>query len=222
MHHLTSLSVFYYAVNTSGKQIKFMLQALFTEPVQVPIDIILYVFDACMPLSPPQEGMIVVQLIPNCGEINMFKPIPIMSEFLHWVDTSFKPWASESQRHSLSPAAVVSVLTTRPWPVRQNRLALTERYITPATKASQFCVGMILHLVTCTWHWCIDIIRVEEIWQHVPYIGSRVNTKYDRISSWNGWQFRTLGPRIAEVPSTTYCWGGRANYSARTHPWKMG
>ena len=54
------------------------------------------------------------------------------------VGAQFRTWASEIQRH-VPPLSVVShVLTTRPWPTRQNGLAPAERYHTLDTTASCF------------------------------------------------------------------------------------
>ena len=58
------------------------------------------------------------------------------------VGTQFRTRASESQKHLPPPTVVSKVLTTRPWPTRQNGLASAEQYHTLNTTVSRFGAGM--------------------------------------------------------------------------------
>ena len=56
--------------------------------------------------------------------------------------------------------------------------------------------------------------------------GSRVNTNYERIASWGGWQCWTGDPRILETPLVAHCFSQCLSHSAMTHPsknriWKL-
>ena len=56
--------------------------------------------------------------------------LQIISELLHELETSFEIGTPKSQRHLSPPITVASVLTTRPWPVRQNGLAAAKLFHT--------------------------------------------------------------------------------------------
>ena len=77
MRHLTPLSVKMGMLYLRGNYLWTNLLILCCKRSTLSLykcQLILYCLycDACMLLSPPQEGIIVVQLRPNCGEINMF------------------------------------------------------------------------------------------------------------------------------------------------------
>ena len=64
----------------------------------------------------------------------------------------------------------------------------------------------------------LDFILYEGACQHVLMHCQRVNTNYELIASWGGWQRRTGDPRILETPLAAHCCSQRPNHLAMTHP----
>ena len=91
------------------------------------------------------------------------------------------------------PTVVASVLTTQPWPIRQNGLAPAERYhvhscvhwLQQRVDSGQelFSTGLLIPGTGCRYYF---VWRKHE--NMSPCTGSRVNTSYGRIASWGGCQ----------------------------------
>ena len=83
--------------------------------------------------------------------------IPVMSELLYvlWPGLDRGP---QSLNATPPPTFMPIVLTTWPWTLRQNGLALALGYHTPATTTSRHWAGTILHRTAYTRHWRIDIV----------------------------------------------------------------
>ena len=117
------------------------------------------------------------------------------------VNTNYERFASWDgcQRHPSPPTFVASVLTSRPWPVRQkNGLAPTGRYHTLAIESilgTNYSPLGCLHLALARRYYFVW--RKHEIMSLCT--GSSVNINYDRIASGGGCQCWTGDPRILET-----------------------
>ena len=148
---------------------------------------------------------------PSCLEDNskLFSSDHIFTRgtnfFMKWVPVANRGLRDLRDTHS-PPTTVSSVLTTRPWLIRQSGLAPTERYHTSATTASRFWVETILHWTAYTWHWRIDILYEDmRICLHalaaalIPIVGEW--TRQIMITPWNGNAFFIMGPWWEESSS---------------------
>ena len=141
-----------------------------------------------------------------------------MSELLHEVNASVEPGTPATP---LAPTIVASVLTTQPWPIRQKRISTSWSashigYNSESILSRNDTPLGYLHLALA--------YRYHFVWRKREDISlctdSKVNTNYERIASWSGYQCWTRDPRILMTPLASHCCSQCLNQPAMTHPFK--
>ena len=106
--------------------------------------------------------------------------IPIISELLYmcWMPASNASAVSQATR---PPTVVSSLLTTQPWPIRQNGNGFAPLAVWYNTRAQQWVDSeTVLQWAAYTWHWYIFVSK-EYVSVH-----SGVNSNNERIASHAG------------------------------------
>ena len=99
--------------------------------------------------------------------VSWYEEQKVMNKHIYEDHHFFEPWAPMFQRWYLSPlTAVVSMLTTQPWPIGQKQIDTSWIISHIGNNNELIPGGKILHWIAYTWHWRINKNVVEDARQH--------------------------------------------------------